>query len=206
MFFKACVISRTTLEVDVHRQFSKLHVWSYMSISGTKPSREMLSVPDYSYGYLVLIDISFLAVAFIVWQQWGFLWGWFLRFFRNSRSEKSAILTTFRKSNITPRVFNIFEFSFLLVMNKRPLYQNLKEICKYLEPFWHNLVLKLWPNMLGRKTSIHVHIKLSMSLVISKSDQNAASSKNLLVLWWAKWQLIMTSSVITQLTSLADIF
>ena len=73
-----------------------------------------------------------MSVAFIVWKWEEFLRGLFLRFSQNLAFEKYAVLTTFRKSYIKRRDFNIFKVSLLFLVKERPLYQNLKENWKYL--------------------------------------------------------------------------
>ena len=50
----------------------------------------------------------------------------------SNRNPLYAVLTTFRKSYIKHRDFNIFKVSLLFLVKERPLYQNLKENWKYL--------------------------------------------------------------------------
>ena len=64
---------KNILKVDRFRQFSKPYVGSTMLFSRTKPPRKVLSVSEDSFGYLVLRDVSFMSVAFIVWKWEEFL-------------------------------------------------------------------------------------------------------------------------------------
>ena len=65
--------AKNILKVDRFRQFSKPYVGSTMLFSRTKPPRKVLSVSEDSFGYLVLRDVSFMSVPFIVWKWEEFL-------------------------------------------------------------------------------------------------------------------------------------
>ena len=64
---------KNILKVGRFRQFSKPYVGSTMLFSRTRPPRKVLSVSEDSFGYLVLRDVSFMSVAFIVWKWEEFL-------------------------------------------------------------------------------------------------------------------------------------
>ena len=107
--------------LEMQRPFPNLQQGTTMLFSITKTSRKVIFVSGDIYGCVELICMSFMSVGFILWQQQVFQKQWFLLFSKNLAPKNSAILTTFRKSYLTPRVFNIFDLSFLLLVKERPL-------------------------------------------------------------------------------------
>ena len=137
--------------LEMQRPFPNLQQGTTMLFSIIKASRKMIFVSGDRYGYAELRCMSFMSLAFILWQQQVFQKQWFLLFSKNLAPKNSAILTTFRKSYLTPRVFNIFDLSFLLLAKERPFHQNLKENLKNMCPLFSNFVLKNGPLLQRRK-------------------------------------------------------